>query len=265
MDETNSSVIFFVVISTLTLIILVGLVINLLLLSRNRRLQHQTKVYEINSNFEKELLSAKYEIKGQTQDQIAKDLHNDVGQLLTSALIQLNLSKLKSNIQDIYLEEAHKQVTESLNIVRDFSKLISSEFVETRGLKVMLERLIESIKKNGIEILFNFNTISNDASHSFDLIIYRVIQEFLTNTLKHAKASFVEIHISITGEKVMVVYSDNGIWDTKNNSWKPDSGIGLLSIKNRIELLKGNFVLQTNSPSGFKSVIILPMLKTSKI
>lgn len=260
MDENNTSIIFFIIISTLTLIIFVGLVINLLLLSRNKNLKHQSKINELNASFEKEVLLTKYEIKGHTQDQIANDLHNDVGQILTSALIQINLSKMKHPRNDIYLDEAYKQVSESLNIVRDFSKLLSSEFIETIGLKAMLDRLIESVSKNEIEILFRFDGKTVEAVHSLDLILYRIIQEFLTNTLKHAKASVVQIVVVFTIKEVIISYSDNGIWKMEDNYLKEDSGIGLKSIKKRIELLRGNFFVETNIPHGFKSVISLPLI-----
>ncbi len=253
MDTPVSSIVFFVALSTVVLLVLAGMVVNLLLISRNRRLKHRNEVLEMKTSFEKELMKTQVEVAEHTLNDIARDLHDDVGQMLTLSIIQLN------NLKDEHaptssVDQVRETVQSTLHSVRSLSKTLSNDYITSFGIRDSLNRLFERLNKQRMikaELSFPDEVVFH--SKPSELFVFRIIQELVSNTLKHAGATKIYTGIIEVGDVIEIDYRDNGkgmdIELLKSGTLK--SSLGYVNIFHRVEMLKGNITIPEISSEGF--------------
>ncbi len=180
------------------------------------------------------------------RSRIAKDLHDDIGQSL-SILKSKFTNKNQFENSDIISKEIERVIDQT----RQISRNLFPSYLEKIGLNRAIAGLAESVQNNNkiecsFEVCKNTDKIpSETATH-----VFRIIQECLNNTIKHSKASALKIIISNKDEaNFELIYMDNGNW--KNTNLK-DPGVGLLSIKERSKIIKGNLEIDENNNKGFK-------------
>ena len=143
--------------------------------------------------------------------------------------------------------------------VRRISHNMMPEVLTRFGLKAALEDLFEDFsEKTKTEVHMGI-TLPERLHDNKEFMIFRMAQELLHNTLKHSKADKVTFLLRRQGETVFVDYRDNGMGFNLEKSGKSD-GIGLQSIRSRVEFLHGTFYLQTSPGNGFKLKITFPVL-----
>lgn len=207
--------------------------------------------YEADQRYQKELISSQIEIQEQTLKNIAWELHDNVGQLLSVANMQLNvlMRKLPHDFQE--------QVTETKNLlgqtvqeVRSLSKVLNNDVVLKNGivtsLQVELDRyqrlgyLETSLEVDGEEIAIN---------SSSEIILFRILQEFLSNVLKHSQATKLSLFLEYKENTVQIVAADDGVgFDVQQ---KTDSS-GMETMRKRAELLKASYKLESEIGKGTK-------------
>ncbi len=251
MDEKTYSNVFFLITTTVILVLLSFMIINLLLISRNRKLKHSAIIAQTKSEFEKEVINTRLEVAETTLAEIAGDLHDDVGQMLTLAIIQLNRLEMESDL----VIEAKEAVKSGLESVRSISRILSPEYLQTFGINQALVRLQERINKQ--QILHLNLEIHNSISwlnREQELYVFRILQELVTNTIKYAEAKQVFIKIFMEGSNISVEYIDDG------KGFQPEvaeNGMGMINIQRRIELMGGNLKIQSERNAGLNVVFSL--------
>jgi hypothetical protein len=251
MDIQNQDSIFLLIISTILLVLLAVIVINVLLVSRNRRLKDEAILLETKAAYEKEILNTRLEVAEATLQEIAGDLHDDVGQMLTLAIIQLNRLEIESDL----VVEAKEAVKSGLESVRSISRILSPEYLQSFGINQALVRLQERINKQQIlhlnlEIYNSISWLNREQ----ELYVFRILQELVTNTIKYAEAKQVFIKISMEGSNISVEYIDDG------KGFQPEdaeNGMGMINIQRRIELMGGNLKIQSERDGGLNVVFSL--------
>jgi signal transduction histidine kinase len=255
MDTKESDIIFFIAISTFLLFFLAVLVINLLLVGRNRRLKHLAQVLEMKSNYEKELMKTQVEVAENTMNDIARDLHDDVGQMLTFSIIQLNTLKepydasLENKLADVKVS-----IQNTLQSVRSISKTLSSDYLTSFGIYESLQRLFERLNKQSlIKSSLQFPSALLFRSRSNELFAFRMIQELVNNTLKHSGATEVFLNVREEHNQVKIEYHDNGKGISKEilSSDRLKNSLGFTNIYKRAELMRGNIQLGADPGKGF--------------
>ena len=209
---------------------------------------------------EKELANTQLEIQEQTLKNIAWELHDNVGQLLSVANIQLNML-MSSDAKDIHkeLKETKDVISATVQEVRSLSKTLNSDVIQNNGLvksiKVELERfnrlnfLYADFKMEGEEVKINSEN---------EIIIFRILQEFFSNVIKHAKADNLFVLLSYKEHALEIIAEDNGVgFDT---SAKSESS-GMHNMKNRAKLLDAEFSLTSTPNKGTKIFLSYPIKK----
>jgi two-component system NarL family sensor kinase len=255
MDKETNDFIFTVIASSSGLAVLSVLVVNLLLVGRNRRLKHQAQVLEMKSNYEKELMKTQVEVAENTLNDIARDLHDDVGQMLTFSIIQLNNLKETTDASlENKIMEVRASVQNTLQSVRGISKTLSSDYISSFGIYESLQRLFERLNKQGIiKSTLHFSSTILFRSRSNELFAFRIIQELVNNTVKHAEATKIILKVSEEDNSIRLEYQDNGKGIPKG-LLKQDqlkNSLGFTNIYKRAELMKGNLEFRTDSGEGF--------------
>lgn len=195
------------------------------------------------------------------RQRLARELHDGVGQLL--AATKLNLSTLgKMNS-----EEENKKLTNSLNILDDSIKEIRNishnmvpDIILKNGLQNAINDFVMRINQSK-KIKIDFECIACDESKLDDtaqLMLYRIIQESVTNTIKYAEAQQLLIQISADENELSLMISDDGKgFDITKAMGK--NGIGLKNIQLRTDYLKGKLEIDSSAQNGTTLIIEIPL------
>lgn len=259
MDKT-ADIIFFVVAITVLIVLLTVLIINLLLIGRNRRLKHQNELLQVSADFQHELMKAQIELVENTLNDISKELHDDVGQMITLSIIQLNNIDSNDFSLNTKLAEVRNSVQASLNSVRDISKVLSTDYLKTFGIREALDKMIHQVNKaTGINFNLSFDSGVVFKAAANEIITFRILQELITNTIKHAEASTISIVIRNENENMLIDYKDNGKGLTINNANELNTkkGLGFTNLHKRVALMKGT-ISTPDLPEGFGIKLIFP-------
>lgn len=180
--------------------------------------------------FEREIAETQIEIREETLRNISWELHDNIGQLLTLAKIQLQ-NTTKDNINEV-----SETITKGLNEVRALSKLINPEAIKNIQLKDAIQLEIDRFNRlNFIESSLILKGNEQKTDDKASIIIFRILQEFFSNTIKHSKASTLVVILNYTDESLLITASDNGIGFLPTENL--NKGIGLQNIKNRAKLI----------------------------
>ncbi|MEX6626459.1 sensor histidine kinase [Tenacibaculum salmonis] len=225
------------IITTLIIIVIVGFLVVLFTVFQRRKNKLLQERAIAEKYFETAITETQIEIREETLRGISWELHDNIGQLLTLAKIQLQYAS-PGNIDDI-----KETITKSLVEIRALSKSINPEFINSINFTVALQLEIDRFNRlNYITASLTIIGDKIDLDQKSGIIIFRILQEFFSNTIKHAKAANLDVIIKYTENEVEITAKDNGVGfildEVKIN------GIGLGNIKNRAKLIgaKANLI-----------------------
>ncbi len=238
MDEKEIIIIAAIAIPV-TLVIIVIVLFSVFSRRKNRLLQEQENAKK---EFDRELAESQIEIREETLRNISWELHDNIGQLMTLAKIQAQIAKDKPEM----MAEVSETIGTGIDELRALSKLINPESLKSLSLREAVSLEIERFNRlkfiaaeltvNGTEIPIEVNT---------QIILFRILQEFFSNTIKHSKASILKVVISYSDKELAITALDNGVGFEKDNDFM---GIGLKNMKTRAQLI--NSVLTIDSAKG---------------
>lgn len=192
----TDDVLFTVLFSTLLILLLIAAVIIAVIAAGRQKVKQQAEQATLRLNYEQELRTATVEMQEHTMASIARELHDNVGQLLTVMKIQIEQSKI-TNMQatnlfaplDVTLSQAHQEL-------RLLSKSLGADQLHQYGLLPALEKdilKIQSLHTFGIRL--QHDNCEPSLHHDERLMAYRIFQELMQNILKHAEAQTVSVRL----------------------------------------------------------------------
>jgi len=212
---------------------------------------------EAKQRFEKELANTQLEIQEQTFKNIAWELHDNVGQLLSVVSMQLNimLTKAPDSIKE-QIVDTKSVVSETVQEIRNLSKTLNNDVIQNiglvRSLQIEVERfnrlkyLAATIKIKGKEVYIK-------SEH--EILIFRMYQECLSNVMKHSKAKKLDIVLNYKKEELEISAKDDGVGF---NPLQKTESSGLQTIKGRAELLNAKYLLTSEVGNGTNLTLIYP-------
>jgi two-component system, NarL family, sensor kinase len=221
--------------------------------SNKRKLQQQ-RITELEK--EKQLTATEAVLKGEEQERtrLAKDLHDGLGGMLSG--IKYNLNTMKGNLimtpdNALAFERSVDMLDSSIQEMRRVAHNMMPEVLVKFGLNTALEEYCSDINKSGaLKINYQSVGLANIAVEQTTAItVYRIIQELINNTIKHANATTALVQINKTAEALSVTVEDNGKgFDT--DLLNQSRGIGWTNIQHRIDFLKGKLDVQSEKDKG---------------
>jgi PAS domain S-box-containing protein len=173
---------------------------------------------------------------------ISRELHDHIGQILAS--IKLRLGIFSKNKFDENISIANEQILllsdEVHNIISDMNPLHKSNKTFTQHLEEMYNRIENSFK---LKITYKHDNIALKISSDKALILFRIIQESLSNIVKHAKATCVKVKIISTKKHILISVTDNGCGMNKSTINQSPNSFGIISMQQRCKILNGDFQL----------------------
>ena len=181
--------------------------------------------------------------------EIGKELHDNVNQLLSASRLYIDAATTDNTNATFLLTQASSFIKNAIEEIRTLSKVLHTPLISELGLKDSIDNLAEEIMAvSPLKIhITDAGFQEEELNDNFKLTLYRIMQEQLTNILKHAKASTAEIHISSDNQFISLEIKDNGIgFDTT----KKRQGIGLSNIHSRATMYHGSMKLTSVAQGG---------------
>jgi two-component system sensor histidine kinase UhpB len=186
---------------------------------------------------------------------IARDLHDEVGQVLTGVLLQLNAIAESAPEHRSELEEARQAVRRAVDEVRRISSELRPEMLEHLGLVSALTELSTSFARvAGVRVERQFPMSLPKLAPETELAMYRVAQESLTNVARHAAATRVTVALESGRDRVVLRVSDNG----RGFADTPVEHGGLRSMRERAVLIGGALAIKEAPEGGVEVRLEVP-------
>ncbi len=247
------------------LIVALVLLIVIVLLSQQRqkaiaqlrekeRALHLQKVDDLLKK--QEITSLVSYLSGQDEERqrIAQDLHDRLGSILTATKLYFNSD---DNGNGAVRDKANALLDSAVTEVREISHNMMSGTLSKFGLIQALEELAETVSKSGhTKMQFIAHKVGRYPG-KVEITIYRVIQELVSNTLKHAGASEITAQVSQLGNELTVIMEDNGRGFDRQTALK--NGIGLMNVESRVASLNGTVHIDSGKGSGTTITINIPV------
>ncbi|MBO0932157.1 sensor histidine kinase [Fibrella aquatilis] len=255
-----------VVASTVIFLLLSVFIVSFLLLFQRRQLQNIREKIALKATYEQEILQAQIEVQNQTLQQVGNDLHDNIGQLLSLTKLHLNAMEEEADLQSaaVRLVDIGAVVDLAIREVRALTKSLDKEFVEQFGLVSSIQNELNRLEQMG-----RFATAFDSSGQSYSLgfkrevILFRVVQECLNNTIKHADAEQISIHIAFKPEQFELTISDDGRGFDQINSQNlslNQSGAGLRTMQRRVELIEGKCHIESTVGQGTRIELTIPVV-----
>jgi two-component system, NarL family, sensor histidine kinase DevS len=182
---------------------------------------------------------------------LARELHDETGQALTSILLGLKAleERLKDPASRAATEELRELVVSTLRDVRRLAVELRPSALDDFGLVAALERLAESFaEQTGISVDFQTALAGERLAEEVETALYRIVQESLTNVVKHAQARRVSILLARKAGAVKAVVEDDG--QGFDPAEQTDGGYGLMGMRERLALLGGRLEVESSHDGG---------------
>jgi len=230
-------------------------------LKKDKELKDQ-KITEILKNQELKSMSAMIQGEEKERQRIAQDLHDRLGSILS--MVKIHFKSVEDYIKHLktpHLEQyqkANQLLDNACNEVRAISHQMSSGVLSKFGLVAALEDLKETlISSNQIDVEFISHGLDSRLQNIIEIEVYRIVQELISNILKHSYAKEVTIQLIYNEENLNITVEDNGIgFNVEKNENK---GIGLKNVEARIYKMSGELLIDSSINNGTTITINIPI------
>lgn len=211
------------------------------------------------------ILKAVVTTQEQERQRIAKDLHDGLNQMLAG--ICINISTVTQQHSDsnpalkLQLENISGDLNNVIDEVRNISYDLMPNVLASFGLIDAVDEIAKTISERGaIKVYVQSNEPHFELEYAVEISLYRIVQEFIQNTIKHAEASNITIKFTKEGSDLQLVMEDDGKgFDPKLN---PGSGMGLSNVYSRVKSLNGELVIDSKPGSGAKFFVGIDLENT---
>ena len=209
---------------------------------------------------ERRLMRAIIQTEERERRRFAKDLHDGLGPLLSTA--RMSMSALLQNERDDHsrqvLENANNVINEAVESIKEISNNLSPHVLINFGLASAIRNFVVKVGQSK-SVSINFNTVLTDNDRfdsNIETVMYRATCELINNTLKHAEASTIDISLEKIQRTLVIKYDDNGKgFDSEAASNTQTNGMGLSNIASRINSVNGLFVYNSAPNDGFHAIM----------
>ena len=207
------------------------------------------------------------------QTRIAREIHDELGQALTSLKLDLHLVKKevgalpgnvpKENVVD-EIDEMSKRIDETIGTVRRISSEIRPSILDDFGLVAAMEWQARQFeRKTGVECVFRSSSENIDIEPDAGSAVFRIFQEALTNIARHANASKVRILIDAVSDRIRMSIEDDGVGVDLQQLARSRS-LGIMGMKERARLIGADLSIESSDEGGTRVEVVLPAVRAAR-
>jgi two-component system, NarL family, sensor kinase len=197
------------------------------------------------------------------RSRMASDLHDEVGPLLSAIKLRIGSLDVNNNEDEEEIEKTNEQIDKLIKRMREISFDLMPTSLTRKGLAAALKEFIEYCSKNTIlKINFQFADIRLTELQAINL--YRIVQEIIHNTIKHAEASELLIELRQEKNKVILATRDNGKGFNYDEKSSEATGLGLQNLLRRAEIISGKMFFESRKGKGTTYIFEVPIAEYEK-
>ncbi len=212
------------------------------------------------TQFQQELLQTQLEIQEQTLKTISQEIHDNVGQVLSLAKLNLNTVGAISDVKvQSKIDSTKDLVSKAINDLRDLSRSLHGEKIGEIGLEEAIANELKILENTGqYETALNINGKPFKLDPQKEMVLFRIVQEALHNAVKHANATNLKVELNYSTEVFKLIIQDNGVGFDPGSLTSSKTGIGLKNMHNRAALIGGEFLINSSEKNGTSICIEIP-------
>jgi len=230
------------------------LIVVSLFIQKKRKFRHQQELTDLTNLYEKEVLRTQLETQSQTFESISRELHDNVGTLISIGLVHLSTLTGEKHLPGKQkLEEVQHLLNEAMDILRDIARSINPANISSMGLEKGIYNELEKIRKtNRFTICYHSEGEEFPIEPQKQIILFRITQEALNNIMKHSYGNKITVNLVFSQPVLTLLISDNG----KGFNYPPDNHTALSNksgIKNmltRSKLIGADLRIESNPEKG---------------
>ena len=222
------------------------------------KVQLEEKLEEERLLKQKEITEATIQVQEKERYEISTELHDNVNQQLTVAMMYIASAQQKMPEQSGLLKQSSTFILNAIEEIRKLSQNLVTPLIKHFGLSKAVEGLLDDIAgANTFQVELTADMFyEEDIKYDFKLNLFRIVQEQMNNIIKHAKAGMVNLELSRDDENIYLKIADNGVGFDVNQQHK---GIGIYNIISRTDLYGGTVDIQSAQGKGCRMHIAFPV------
>jgi signal transduction histidine kinase len=242
-----------VVLGGIFLMALMGMVLLLFFyFSKKKITQKELEKKNLEIAHQKNLLEATLEAQEKERQRIAQDLHDDISSKLNIVSLNCDMlltGDLAQNEQQEALGNIVGLSAKALESSRHIAHGLFPPVLDKFGLDAGIAELCGEFRGNGLQVNYENHTSFEEAEKSRHLHVFRILQELMNNSVRHGKATNIEVSFEQEDGKKICKYQDDGIgFDMENN--KNQKGLGMKNIQSRVDFLGGELFIDSKTNQG---------------
>jgi signal transduction histidine kinase len=245
---------------TLGMLVLVLALVVFIIFHQRKVLRYQMQMQLMEQDLQKVLIKASVRLQEEERQRIAADLHDDAGPLLATARLYLSENLVNQDratqLQSIF--QARQILDDTIQLIRNISHSLMPPTLKNFGLESAINDVTQKISGSGsINASSRFHDYKDRLKSEKELLIYRMVQELMSNILKHSNASFIHITQNMhSGNFILRIHHDGrGIvqadFDKLNKS---NVGLGLKNISSRLRVAQGKIHFEKDASQTYYKV-----------
>ncbi len=223
---------WFIIIGSASLLLILIFFYLLLYQYYRRQLHHVNELYTLRRNYDQALLQSQLEIQEQTFSQISEEIHDNIGQVLS--LVKLNINTLDQSHDREKIITTDFLLAQAIADLRNLSHLMHTDYIREAGFAESVQQLLTHLQKSG---QYQTKLFQPDGTFAIDgqqaIILFRMVQEIVSNSVRHAGASEFCITLEQRDGRRRIVLADNGRGFDTSILEQPGGGLGIRNMKQR--------------------------------
>ena len=251
MFQKDEEIILLTIAGTIMLLLLGMFIISFLFFYQRKRTAHIVEQEQLRTAFSHEILTTRIEVHEQTLGYISQELHDNIGQVLS--FVKLNLGTagtLDDKQKQKKIHESRELIAQVITDLRDLSKSLSFQQISLHGLQRAINTEVDRVNKSGlVKIDVTISGEQYPLGEQRELVLFRIFQEALNNTLKYAHAHHLHIALQYGKELFNLTINDDGIGFSADTA-KNQNGSGLRNMESRAALIGASYRLNSSPGQG---------------
>lgn len=256
-NDQYKEILSVIVAGSMLFIFLVTVIVMFMLYYQKKKFQYFEEKKNMQAMYERQLLEIRLEIQEEVFDAISREIHDNVGQLLSLVKVQLNILNRDQDINQELIKEIKANLGQVMNDLRHMARNLNSDYLLQLTLSEATRQVLQRVESVGI-VTAKLVVIGEERSigEQKKIIVFRMIQESIQNILKHAQAQTVRVHIRFEECTAEIIIEDDGVgFDTTLNVSK---GLGLQNMTKRAMLTGGSVKFDSIIGRGTTIAITIP-------
>jgi signal transduction histidine kinase len=199
---------------------------------------------------------------------IARELHDEIGQVLTAVKVDLGLAQRDVQAHGLVVDSltaAQDSTIGAIHAVRDLTQLLHPPALDDLGLVAGIEAMLRSIsRQQQVSVRFTHSGLDDRPAQQVERAAYRIVQEALTNVLRHARAATCRVALRRAADVLTIDVEDDGVGFETVDGLPRRAGIGLIGIRERVTELGGSYRVDSRTPVGTHLHVELPSPRVSR-